>query len=118
MSNVLIYHNPSCSKSREALALLQTQGLQPTVIHYLDTSFTEESLLLLLHMLNIAPRQLIRTKETLYQTLQLEDSTFTDAELIQAMIMHPRLIERPIVVYQGKAIIARPAELILRFLNN
>lgn len=118
MSNTLIYHNPSCSKSREVLVLLQTQGLQPTVIHYLDIPFTEEGLLLLLHMLNIAPRQLIRTKETLYQTLQLEDPNFTDAKLIQMMITYPRLIERPIVVHQGKAIIARPAELILPFLNN
>lgn len=113
MLETIIYHNPACSKSREALALLESQGRKPTIIHYLETSFTHKSLSHLLQMLNMPPRKLLRSKEALYQTLQLDNPNLTDAELIEAMIMHPKLIERPIVVHQGKAIIARPIELVL-----
>lgn len=117
MSNTLIYHNPSCSKSREALALLQSYGIQPTVINYLETPFTHESLSHLLKLLSFTPRQLIRPKEEVYRTLTLDQPNCTDDILISAMVKYPRLIERPIVIHQGKAIIARPPELVLTLLN-
>ncbi len=112
---ITIYHNNRCSKSREALMLLQAKGYNPTVIHYLETAPTEAELTTLLAQLGLTPRQLLRTKEVEFQTLGLEDPTLSDLDIIRAMSKSPRLIERPIVVFQDKAIIARPASLLEGF---
>lgn len=117
MSDTRIYHNPFCSKSRETLALLKEAGITPTIINYLETPFTHESLLQVLQLLKLTPHQLIRKKEEIYHTLKLEDPTCTDTTLINAMLTHPKLIERPIVIHQGKAIITRPPELVLSLIS-
>lgn len=116
MSEITLYHNPRCSKSRQTLALLEERGLQPRIIRYLDTPPDAQTLDRLLNLLGLEPRQLMRPKETPYQALDLANSTLSRAELIDAMIAHPILIERPIVVANGKAAIGRPPESVLDIL--
>ncbi len=114
MNEVTIYHNPRCSKSRETLALLEQQGIKPQVVLYLDTPPSVATLKTLLQQLDFSDaRQLMRTKEDLYQTLNLADKALTQDQLLQAMSDNPKLIERPIVVYQDKARIGRPPEQVL-----
>ncbi|MEI7234390.1 arsenate reductase (glutaredoxin) [Pectobacterium carotovorum] len=114
---VTIYHNPRCSKSRETLALLQEHNITPDVVLYLDTPPDAETLAQLIKQLGFtSARELIRTKEEIYQQLGLSDAALTDAQLIQAMIDNPKLIERPIVVAQGQARIGRPPEQVLEIL--
>jgi len=108
-----IYHNPRCSKSRQTLALLQDKGIEPDVIEYLKTPPDRATLERLLDMLGLEPRELMRHKESEYKELGLDDPTLDRNSLIQAMIDHPKLIERPIVVRGGKAAIGRPPEQIL-----
>ena len=115
-AEVTIYHNPRCSKSRQTLKLLEQQKIQPQIIKYLDTPPNAETLNALLDMLGLDPRQLMRQKETEYNALQLDNPELTREQLIQAMIENPRLIERPIVVNNGKAAIGRPPEQILDIL--
>ena len=109
-------HNPRCSKSRGALELLEARGLTPTVVRYLDTPLDVAQLHTLLGQLNIGARQLLRTSEDEYTTLNLADSTLSDEHLIAAMAAHPKLIERPILVAGDKAAIGRPPEKILEIL--
>ncbi|CNB48739.1 putative arsenate reductase [Yersinia frederiksenii] len=117
MNEVTIYHNPRCSKSRETLALLEQQGIKPQVVLYLDTPPSVATLKTLLQQLDFSDaRQLMRTKEDLYQTLNLADKALTQDQLLQAMSDNPKLIERPIVVYQDKARIGRPPEQVLEIL--
>ncbi|MBL1378691.1 arsenate reductase (glutaredoxin) [Zobellella iuensis] len=112
-----IYHNPRCSKSRETLALLEQRGHRPEVIKYLDTPPDAAQLQNLLALLGMqSARELMRTKEAEYQTLGLSEVTDEDA-LIAAMIAHPKLIERPIVVNNGKAALGRPPEQVLGILE-
>lgn len=113
---VTIYHNPRCSKSREALALLRDRGLEPDVVLYLDTPPDAAGLKTLLRQLGLPARALLRTKEEEYQALGLNNPALSDDALIAAMMQHPRLIERPIVVHQDRAVIARPAEKALELL--
>lgn len=114
---VTIYHNPRCSKSRETLALLQEHNITPDVVLYLDTPPDAETLAQLIKQLGFtSARELMRTKEEIYQQLGLSDAALTDAQLIQAMIDNPKLIERPIVVAQGQARIGRPPEQVLEIL--
>lgn len=103
-----IYHNPRCSKSREALALLEQHGQPFNIIDYLKTPLTASELKILLAQLGISARQLLRTKETEYQQLGLDNPALTEQQLISAMIDTPKLIERPIVVNGDKAAIGRP----------
>lgn len=110
MSQLTIYHNPRCSKSRQTLALLEQNGVQPDVVHYLDTPPEPERIRELLRLLGISARQLLRTKEAPYQELGLGDPEKSEAELIAAMAEHPILIERPIVAAADRAIIGRPPE--------
>jgi arsenate reductase len=105
-----IYHNPRCSKSRDTLALLEAQGIQPTIIHYLDNPLDKATLLSLLKKLDLSPRDIIRKSEDAYKTLKLDNLSLTDEALIQALINHPKLLERPIVVAGNKAVIGRPPE--------
>lgn len=116
MAAVRIYHNSRCSKSRGTLELLQARGLEPDVVHYLDTPPTVAELKALLGLLGMAPRQLLRTGETEYDVLGLADPTLDDEAILEAMATHPKLIERPIVVADGKAAIGRPPEAVLAIL--
>lgn len=114
---VTIYHNPRCSKSRETLSLLKSNGVEPQVVLYLETPPDAATLRDLLQMLNLSSaRDLMRQKEELYRTLNLADSTLSEAALIQAMAENPKLIERPIVVKHGQARIGRPPEQVLEIL--
>ena len=114
---ITIYHNPRCSKSRETLALLQNQGIEPTVVQYLQNPPDATTLKQLLKALNISPRALLRNKEDEYKTLKLADPKLTDEELIAAMCQHPKLIERPIVVKGKRAVLGRPPENALQLLR-
>ena len=116
MTDLTLYHNPRCSKSRGALELLEARGLTPTVVRYLDTPLNTAQLKTLLGQLNISARQLLRTGEDEYKALNLADSTLSDSQLIEAMAAHPKLIERPILVAGDKAVIGRPPENILEIL--
>src|SRR3546814_6248817 len=111
---VEIYHNPRCSKSRAALELLRERGVEPEVIEYLKSPPDALELKSLLDLLGLSPRQLIRSKEPLYRELGLDDTTLDDDALIRAMVENPILIERPIVVTDGKAALGRPPEAVLR----
>ncbi|HEX23225.1 MAG TPA: arsenate reductase (glutaredoxin) [Chromatiales bacterium] len=111
-----IYHNPRCSKSRQTLQLLEERGIQPTVVKYLETPPDEATLKALLDMLGLEPRQLMRQKETEYKELGLDNPGLDRDALIRAMVEHPKLIERPIVVKDGKAALGRPPEDVLEIL--
>ena len=115
MSKVTIYHNPRCSKSREALKLLEEQGADVEVVKYLDTPPSKEELKSLLKMLGISARELMRTKEAIYKELGLREVE-DEEKLIEAMVEHPRLIERPIVIKDGKAVIGRPPQKVIELL--
>jgi arsenate reductase (glutaredoxin) len=105
---IKIYHNPRCAKSRETLKLLEQKGIQPEVIEYLKTPPNAEELAEILIKLSLSPRQLMRIKEPEYIENGLDDISLSNTELIEAMIRIPKLIERPIVIANGKAAIGRP----------
>jgi len=111
-----IYHNPRCSKSRQTLQLLEERGIQPEVVKYLETPPDEATLKALLDMLGLEPRELMRRKETEYKELGLDNPELDRDALIRAMVKHPKLIERPIVVKDGKAALGRPPEDVLEIL--
>lgn len=111
-----IYHNPRCSKSRETLALLRERGIEPEVIEYLETPPGRDELRHILQLLAITPRQLLRTKEAEYKAAGLDDPSLDDEQVIEAMIEYPKLIERPIVVHNGRAATGRPPENVLDIL--
>jgi arsenate reductase len=111
--SIKIYHNPRCSKSRLTLQLLHEHDLDTEVIEYLKTPPSKQQLREILEMLEMSPRQLMRTHETEYKENHLDDESLTDEQLIDAMIKYPRLIERPIVVCNDKAAIGRPPETVL-----
>jgi arsenate reductase (glutaredoxin) len=113
MSAISIYHNPRCSKSRQTLGLLEQQGVKPDIIEYLKTPPTPDELEIIVSQLGINTRELLRKGEVAYKELNLADKTLTDQQLIQAMCDHPKLIERPIVIHNGKAKIGRPPEAVL-----
>ncbi|WP_044414160.1 arsenate reductase (glutaredoxin) [Pseudomonas sp. FeS53a] len=116
MTEMTLYHNPRCSKSRGALELLEARGLTPTVVRYLETPPSSAELKTLLARLGIGARQLLRTGEEEYQSLGLADTGLSDDQLIDAMSQHPRLIERPILVVGDKAVVGRPPEKVLEIL--
>jgi len=114
---VSIYHNPRCSKSRETLALLQERGIEPDVVLYLETPPDVPTLKRLLKQLGMhSARELMRRKEDLYQELALADSALSEAQLLQAMVDHPKLIERPIVIKGEQARMGRPPEAVLEII--
>lgn len=115
--SVTIYHNPRCSKSRQTLALLQEKGVDCTVVEYLTTPPSAAQLQTIIQQLGFdSARQLMRTKEVQYKELNLADEQDENA-LIDAMINHPKLIERPIVVKQDKAVLGRPPENVLALIK-
>jgi len=111
-----IYHNPRCSKSRQTLQLLQDKGDQPEIVEYLKTPPSAAELAEILDLLGLEPRQLMRTKEAEYQENGLDDPALSREQLIAAMVAHPKLIERPIVIHNGKAALGRPPESVLDIL--
>jgi arsenate reductase len=113
---VTIYHNPRCSKSRATLDLLRSRGVEPGIIEYLKVPPTATVLDDLLRRLGLEPRDLMRRKEPEYAELGLDDPGLSRAALIEAMVTHPRLIERPIVVKDGRAALGRPPEAVLEIL--
>jgi arsenate reductase len=116
-ATVTIYHNPRCSKSRETLSLLQSKGIEPDVVLYLDNPPDAATLRNLVKMLGMSSaRELLRDKEDLYVSLGLADPALKEEAIVMAMVEHPKLIERPIVVKNGKARIGRPPEQILDIL--
>ena len=110
---IRIFHNPRCSKSRATLALLQERGLNPEITLYLENPPDAEELASILRKLNLQARQLMRRGEAEYRELALSDESLGESELIAAMVSHPRLIERPIVLAGGRAAIGRPPESVL-----
>ena len=116
MTDLTLYHNPRCSKSRAALEILEARGLAPTVVRYLDTPLEAAQLRSLLGKLGLSARQLLRSGEDEYKALNLADASLSDEQLIEAMAAHPKLIERPILVAGDKAVIGRPPEKVLEIL--
>lgn len=114
--SVVIYHNPRCSKSRQTLELLRTRGIEPQVIEYLKTPPSPSELERILMLLKLDPRGLMRRKEPEYREANLDDPGLSRDALIQAMVQHPKLIERPIVLANDKAAIGRPPESVLDIL--
>ena len=114
--NVTIYHNPRCSKSRQTLDLIKSRHIEPLVIEYLKTPPSEAELRKLIKALGLSPRGLLRKGEVVYKELKLDDSSITDDQIIQAMVSHPVLIERPIVIREEQAVIGRPPESVLTIL--
>jgi len=112
-----IWHNPKCSKSREGLAILQESKSDFEIIKYLDSPITAVQIQELLKQLGISARTLMRTKEEIYKELNLAHES-DESKLIVAMVQHPRLIERPIIIRGNRAIIGRPSSLIVEFLKS
>lgn len=111
-----IFHNPRCSKSRQTLELLTERGIEPEIIRYLEIPPTEQELKDILSALNLTPRELMRTKEKEYKEQGLNNPELSDEQLIAAMIATPKLIERPIVIANGKVALGRPPENVLSIL--
>ena len=116
MTDLTLYHNPRCSKSRGALELLEARGLTPNVVRYLETPLDAAQIKALLGKLGISARQLLRTGEDEYKMLQLADDSLSEDQLIAAIAEHPKLMERPILEVGAKAVIGRPPENILELL--
>ncbi len=112
MDKVTIWHNPRCSKSREALRLLEEKGVAVEVFKYLDETITKEDIRNLLKMIGASPRDIMRTKEAIYKELGLKD-IIDDEKLIDAMVEYHKLIERPIVIKGDKAVVGRPPQKVL-----
>lgn len=114
--SVTIYHNPRCSKSRATLALIEEKGVEPTIIEYLKEGPDAATLTAVLAKLGKSPRDILRKGEDAYKELGLADDSKSDAELIEAMVANPILIERPIVIAGDKAALGRPPEQVLDIL--
>jgi len=117
MNGTRLYHNPRCSKSRGALDLLRERGIEPDIVPYLDIPPSPAELQSLLDALGLPARELLRTGEDEYKALGLADESLPESALIEAMSTHPRLIERPIFVHDGRAVIGRPPERVLELLD-
>lgn len=115
-SPVKIYHNPRCSKSRQTLALIQQQGIEPEIVNYLETPPSIDELTTVLSLLELAPQALMRKRETEYKDSGLDDLSLNEDQQIKLMVEFPKVIERPIVLANGKAAIGRPPESVLEIL--
>ena len=118
MTAITIYHNPACGTSRNTLALIRNSGVEPAVIHYLETPPSRETLIALIAAMAMPVRELLRRNVTPYEALGLAEERFSDEELIDAMLAHPILINRPIVVTPLGTRLCRPSEVVLDILPN
>ena len=116
-SQTRLYHNTRCSKSRAALDLLQARGIEPELVYYLETPPDEAHIRSLLRMLGLPARALLRTGEPEFAALGLGDAVLDDDALVAAMAAHPNLIERPVFVHGGRAVVGRPPERVLELLD-
>lgn len=114
---VIIWHNPRCSKSRGALRLLQERGIEIEQRRYLDNPPTADELDAVLKRLGLSPQEIVRTGEALYKALGLKDKTLSREQWLQTLSEHPRLIERPIVIYRDRAVVGRPPEKVLELFD-
>ncbi len=118
MSEVTIYHNPACGTSRNTLAMIRASGVEPEIIQYLKTPPTREKLTELIANIGEGCRALLRKKGTPYDELGLDDASLSDDALVDAMLAHPILINRPIVVTSKGTKLCRPSEIVLEILDN
>lgn len=116
MSAITIYHNPECGTSRNTLALIRNSGVEPTIIHYLETPPSRDELVALIAAMGMPVRDLLRKNVPPYEALGLAEARFSDDELIDAMLAHPILINRPIVVTPLGTRLCRPSEVVLDIL--
>ena len=116
MKRVTLYHNPRCGTSRKVLELMKRKGIQPKIIEYLKTPPTARELDQILLQLKLEPQALIRTKEKEYKQLKLDRRSVSRSALIKAMVSHPILIQRPVVIVGNKAVIGRPPERVEKIL--
>ena len=116
-SAVKIFHNPRCSKSREAMQLIESEGIDPEIIDYLEEPPDFPQLVDLLDLLGLEPRELMRTREKAYRENGLDNPDLSRNDLIRAMVTHPILIQRPIVIHGSKAVIGRPPEKVMDILR-
>lgn len=116
MSDITIFHNPACGTSRNVLALLRHAGLEPTVVDYLKTPPSKEQLRALLAAMDLPVRELLRAKESIYTELGLADAKWTDDQLLDFVVQHPILMQRPVVVTPLGTKVCRPAEEVLEIL--
>ncbi|GJA14954.1 glutaredoxin-dependent arsenate reductase [Aeromonas caviae] len=116
MSAITIYHNPECGTSRNTLALIRNSGVEPTIIHYLETPPSRDELVALIAAMGMPVRELLRKNVSPYEALALAEDRFSDDELIDAMLAHPILINRPIVVTPLGTRLCRPSEVVLDIL--
>lgn len=115
-NQIVIYHNPACGTSRNTLALIRNSGDEPQIVHYLETPPSREELLELIPAMQTTPRSLLRRKGTPYDELNLDDPKWTDDQLVDHMLLHPILINRPIVVTPLGTRLCRPSEVVLDIL--
>lgn len=118
MSKVTIYHNPACGTSRNTLAMIRASGIEPEVIEYLKNPPDRARLVALIETMGVTAREILREKGTPYLELGLDDPSLPEEALIDAMLQHPILINRPIVVTSKGAKLCRPSELVLTILEN
>ncbi|WP_273837882.1 glutaredoxin-dependent arsenate reductase [Providencia rettgeri] len=118
MNKITIYHNPNCGTSRNTLAMIRNSGVEPTIIYYLETPPTKNVLVQLVADMKITVRELLRKNVEPYEQLNLDQDTYTDDQLIDFMLQHPALINRPIVITPMGTRLCRPSELVLDILPN
>lgn len=116
MNSAIIYHNPRCSKSRATLALLEDNNVNTQIIRYLETPPSPQTLKKITKMLSLSPRDLIRTGETEYKKFGMDNQDLSDDQLLQLMSANSKVIERPIVIYNDRAVIGRPPENVLELI--
>ena len=116
MTTITLYHNPRCSKSREALALLEERDIQATVVKYLETPLTAQQISALLSKLGLTARDMMRSGESVYREMNLDNPALSEEQLIDAMVQAPILIQRPILEVADKAAIGRPMDNIIELL--
>lgn len=110
MADITIYHKPTCTTCRQAVQLLKDSGTPFTAVNYYEQTFTKEQLKKILKKAGLAPKDVLRTKEDIYKELELSKKDLSDDALLDLMVKHPDLIQRPLVVKDDQAVLARPAE--------
>ncbi|RDX37467.1 arsenate reductase (glutaredoxin) [Kangiella sp. HD9-110m-PIT-SAG07] len=117
MSDFNILHNPRCSKSRQTLELLQENGVEPTIVKYLETPPSEQEISNIVKLLGVKPRDILRKKEAEYKESGLDNQELNDQEVIKLMVKYPKVIERPIVYSGNAAAVGRPPENVLNIIK-